>query len=271
MKTLCAAVFIVLAAILAAFHVLPLLGWDKALVGTIASSLVAGFPKIREELDKQLAARTHPQGLSVLSLSGFGLPLPRLVLYGSLILFATMNLSSVVAGITLTALAAAPEKLPNSIAVISFLIVMPAMFLLGRWVGRRSIAQGLVAIFLIALLARMGVTVFDFAVLTGGDRLGSLSGDALLASLYGEGFTVALTSAIGVAVFFALGAVGYWRGRRQRLGSYLGYLLKNVPSATQHLIVDLAFEEAARVAKSKARVSPSNAAVEVKAPQAKAA
>jgi hypothetical protein len=244
MKTLCAALFLVLLAIIGAFYALPLLGLNETITGTIATSLVAGFPKIREELDKQLAART-PQGIRVLSLSGFGLPVPRLVLYGSLILFATMNLSAFFAGITAAALGAAPDKLPIAITVISLLVVWPAVFLIGRWVGRRSDVHGLLAVFLIALVGRTGATLFDFAM---------NAGDDILTALYGNGSMIALKLAVGVAVIFAIGALGYWRGTRQRLGCYLGYLLRNVPDASQHAIVDLAFEEAGRVAGSNAPV-----------------
>jgi len=173
-----------------------------------------------------------------------------------------MNLSAFFAGITAAALGAAPDKLPVAITVISLLVVWPAVFLLGRWVGRRSDAHGLLAIFLIALVARTGATLFDFAM---------NAGDDILMALYGDGSTIALKLAVGVAVIFAIGAVGYWRGRRQRLGCYLGYLLRNVPDATQHAIVDLAFEEAGRVAGSNAPVQQANATVDRNAPRAKAA
>ena len=49
---------------------------------------------------------------------------------------------------------------------------------------------------------------------------------------------------VGIPLFFALGLLGYWRGRHQRLGTYLAYLLGSVSTETRQSIVELAFEEA---------------------------
>jgi hypothetical protein len=52
------------------------------------------------------------------------------------------------------------------------------------------------------------------------------------------------------------GLIGYWRGQRQRLSKYLDYLLSVLPQQTRDTVVDLAFEEAQKVAATVGEVRP---------------
>jgi hypothetical protein len=53
------------------------------------------------------------------------------------------------------------------------------------------------------------------------------------------------------------GLIGYWRGRKYRLAAYLHYLLGVLPAETRDTVVELAFDEARKVASSgrRARIS----------------
>jgi len=257
MRTLVTAFVLAVLAIVVVFVVLSLIGVDSSVAGAIATTIIGGVPYIRESLDKYLATRTHPQGVPLVSLGRFALTPQRLILYGVLMLFSAMQLASAYGGIIASSFDLTSGGVLNAIRFTSILVVFPVTFLIGRWVGRRSESKGLLVILLIALIARVGASILDF-VLTSPEELVSL-----LSGL-GEGSPLLLLvvqNIIGIPLFFAIGALGYWRGRHQRLGSYVGYLLRNVPESTRHAIVDLAFEEAKRTSSAETIVQPSSSSV----------
>lgn len=49
-------------------------------------------------------------------------------------------------------------------------------------------------------------------------------------------------------IFLVPGLLGYWRGRKYRLSKYLHYLLGVLPEETRDTVIDLAFDEAQKVA-----------------------
>ena len=263
MKTLIAAFLIALLAIVCVYYALSLLGVAETIASSMASTILGGVPYIRESLDKLLAAREHSQEIPVLSLGRFGLSSQRLILYGSLMVFGAMQFASAVGGFLSGILNVEPEKQNVLILVFVFLLVFPAAFLVGRWVGRRSVANGLLTIFLIGLIARTATTLGDI-FLVAPKELESFLSDLGAGSIP---LLVIKQLVAGIVLFFVLGALGYWRGRGQRLGSYLGYLLKKVPDATQHAIVELAFKEVGRVPGFNTTVQPSSFVVERDGPQ----
>lgn len=265
MKTLITAFLLALLAIVCVFFALSRLGVAEAVAGPIATAIIGVVPYIRESLDKLLAAREHPHGIPLLSLGRFGLSQQRQILYGSLMVFAAMQFAAFYGGILDGILKIESEYQLVLVYGITILVVFPTAFLVGRWVGHRSVSHGLLTIFLIGFIARTTATFLDL-FLTEPKVL------ELLLNSVGEGFTlfhVIKQIATGSVLFFVLGALGYWRGRSQRLGRYLGYLLKNVPDATQHAIVELAFEKAGQVPGFNATVQQPNPRVEKDASQGK--
>jgi hypothetical protein len=235
MKTLLLSVAIALVGIIAAFLALSLAGLEKSVAGPIATAIVGGIPYIRESLDKEPLSGKRRTGRTVLSFEGFGLAPGRLILYGTLIVFAAMNLSSALGGIMASGSKLSFET--GGVAIIKTLgiaVVYPAMFLVGRWVGRRSKSKGIAAIFLISIFARVSVSLIDVAMITPERRITLI------------GMPIWQQILFGVVVFFLIGCWGYWRGRRQRLAAYLTYLLRRVPIATREAIVELAFAESTR-------------------------
>lgn len=235
MKTLLLALGIALAGIIVVFLVLASAGIDKSIAGTIATAIVGGIPYLRESLDKQgLPGTRRWTNPTVLSFEGFGVPTPRLVLYGTLILAAAMNLASGFGGVIIGVSGFKLEEASAVLLGFAAVVVYPTAFLVGRWVGRRSISKGVVAVFLIAALARLATTILDMFVMS----------DQELAAVVG--MKAWQQAAIGIPLFFVVGCLGYWRGRRQRLATYLSYLLGRVSEDTRETIVELAFAEASK-------------------------
>jgi hypothetical protein len=170
----------------------------------------------------------------VLSFDGFGLSQQRLILYGTLILFATMNLVSGFAGVLIGMSGYKFEESGAIVKGLAAIIVFPTAFLVGRWIGRRSVSRGLVTVFLVAACARVATTLLDLA-LASSDEIIAFTGMAIWQQIV-----------IGVVFLFLFGSWGYWRGKRQRLAAYLTYLLGRVSADTREAIVDLAFAEASK-------------------------
>lgn len=225
-------VAIAIVGIIVVFFALSLVGLDKSVAGSIATAIIGGIPYLRDTLDKEGLLSARKTGRTVLSFGGFGLPPQRLILNGTLILFGAMMLSSAFAGMVAGASGLEFEKAAGMIYAVTAVVVAPTIFLVGRWVGRRSVSKGIAVILLICVIARTTVTLIDLTL---------LSSQEFVATYEGKAFWQLLA---GVAFLFAVGCWGYWRGRRQRLAAYLTYLLGRVPTDKRETIVKLAFVQA---------------------------
>jgi hypothetical protein len=226
--TLLVSVAIAVVGIIVVFFVLSLVGLDRSIAGTAATAIIGGIPYLRDSLDKSGLLRARRTHRNVLSFDGFGLSPQKLILNGTLILFAAMNLSAALVGVA-KAGAALDFK---TIALVATIVVYPTIFLVGRWVGRRSVSKGLLAIFLICVFARLASSLLDLTLMST-KELTSYTGMSVWQQIV-----------LGVAFLFAVGCLGYWRGRRQRLAAYLTYLLGRVPTDRREAIVKLAFAQA---------------------------
>ena len=160
--TLLVSVAIAVVGIIVVFFVLSLVGLDKSIAGTAATAIIGGIPYLRDSLDKSGLLRARKTHRTVLSFDGFGLSPQKLILNGTLILFAAMNLSAALVGVA-KAGAALDFK---TIALVATIVVYPTIFLVGRWVGRRSVSNGLLAIFLICVFARLASSLLDLTLMS---------------------------------------------------------------------------------------------------------
>ena len=97
--TLLISVAIAVVGIIIVFFVLSLVGLDKSIAGTAAKAIIGGIPYLRDSLDKSGLLRARRTHRTVLSFDGFGLSPQKLILNGTLILFAAMNLSAALVGV----------------------------------------------------------------------------------------------------------------------------------------------------------------------------
>ena len=160
--TLLVSVAIAVVGIIVVFFVLSLVSLDKSIAGTAATATIGGIPYLRDSLDKSGLLRARKTHRTVLSFDGFGLSPQKLILNGTLILFAAMNLSAALVGVA-KAGAALDFK---TIALAATIVVYPTIFLVGRWVGRRSVSKGLLAIFLICVFGRVASSLLDLTLMS---------------------------------------------------------------------------------------------------------
>jgi len=236
MKSLGAAIAAALLAVAAAYYSLvELAGLDKPTAAQLASALMAAVPYTRELLDKTVLAREDSRKPAAISIGDFGIQPRRIVLYGTLLVVGAMGLSSGLSLLSAVYIGVTSDRgLVRTFLIVTPLILFPAIFGVGRWVGRRCASHGLAAIFIISFFARLVTSLLDMwwmATATGPF------------AVFGDFPTLPLRIVAGAAAFSLVGLVGYWRGRRQRVAVYLSYLLQSVSEETRKAIVDLAFEE----------------------------
>ena len=133
--------------------------------------------------------------------------------------------------------------------VLVFVVIMPISFLIGRWIGRRVVTLGVLVTVAVVVLPRLILAIGDktFVPPEQGRANASERDDNVRRAI--GAFVLGVLS-LGL---FAL--LGYWRGTRQRLSSYLSYILGRVSSDTRDAIVALAYDEAIKAEKANHRVA----------------
>jgi hypothetical protein len=124
--------------------------------------------------------------------------------------------------------------------VAAYLVISLA---LGYWIGTRRTSHGLavtIATIAIARLVDILIGVYVVPGLLEGTAL-ELDGAPRLEDVLLNQASVLLTIAVLVASI-----IGWYRGRRQRAGSYLAFLARLLPSESRTALVDLAYQEATK-------------------------
>jgi hypothetical protein len=233
-----------------ALSVLIVLVFGAVLVATLsmfevtkeaAKPIVGGFPlaipavhQLLQKSGSRLSLSATKRG--VVSLQGYTMPVVMLALYGFLILLSTSEIMGFLTGF---AGAAAGVTAGNAL-YINLLAIIPQMivaYFVGRWIGVRSKSKGLFA----TLAVAFSVPFIDLA----GAVLLSITGKHTM----GEFLIMLLISAIKYAV---PAVFGYWRGRVIQLSRYLAYLLRALPQESRDALVNLASDEAKRLASNGA-------------------
>lgn len=238
----------------AVFAILTFLGQPQAVsaAGGLAGVVILAFPKVAEFLEREDGKRKLAggnQSSRVYDFRSFQIAWPLMVVYGTILLFVIRAGFGIVAGFMLSeALSEAggtlemARHMARHISVVSFLPAsMLAMYLIARWIGTRCSRRGIIATLLVAIStlidAVLNMTLLpdeDFRTMSGYERTDYLK-------YFGN-------EVLEVSIIAAAGLVGYWRGHKQRLSKYLYYLLGVLPVETRETVVDLAFEEAEKVA-----------------------
>lgn len=218
--------------------------FTKEAAKPIAGSLMAAIPAVHQLLQKsgsRLSLSARKRG--VVSFHGYAMPVVMLALYGILIMFSVPFLVGFVkgfaegfaAGFAGVALEKAPKidfSIIRPFIIIAQLIVA---YFVGRWIGIRSESKGLFAILAIAFFVPF-IDLVRGLFLEGPGQIGKF----LIILLVG-------VVKIGVPAVF-----GYWRGRVIQSSRYLTYLLRALPQESRDALVNLASDEAKRLASSGA-------------------
>jgi len=217
----------------------------KDLGQKFAASLVGAIPVVHQLLQKSGSRLSlSPRKRGLVDRRGYALPLWMLALYGVLIVLAVFELVSALIGVAGTSAGLAKEQLAY-IAIPGVIPTMMVAYLVGRWIGVRSQSKGLLAVLAVAVF----VPFIDRVM-----ALAFMSRENLSAYFHSTTTTMLVLVPIMVmGVLIGVPAVfGYWRGRVDQLSRYLGYLVRALPGESQEALVELASDEAKRLASGAA-------------------
>jgi len=229
MKNVALSVLIVL--ILGAVLVVPLSNFK--ITQKAVEPIIAGFPtaviavhQLLQKSGSRLSLSARKRG--VVSLHGYSMPVVMLALYAILIVLSASELAGFLTGDAASA-AGVAAKNAGPITQLAIIPSMIVAYFVGRWIGVRSQSKGLLAVLAVAFF----VPVIDFIV----------------ASLLG--IQVSFKALLLSAIMYGVSAVfGYWRGRVVQLSRYLYYLSRALPQESREALVNLASDEAKRLASS---------------------
>jgi hypothetical protein len=220
---------------------------------TIAKMLIGAIPAVHQLLQKSGSRLSlSPKKRGVVSFYGYTMPVVMLALYGILIMLAVPFLVAFVHG-GLIGYQAGFERgagLPLSNPSQNYgsdegfvMLALPIVaYFVGKLIGVRSESKGLFAILAVAFFAPfidLLLSVFLKGWAEPGERPVGIGGFLILLL-----FRVIL---IGVPAVF-----GYWRGRVIQSSRYLAYLGHALPQESRDALVNLASDEAKRLASSAA-------------------
>jgi uncharacterized membrane protein YtjA (UPF0391 family) len=245
----------------AALSVLIVLGLGAVVVATLsmfkvteeaakpfAGILPLAIPAVHQLLQQSGSHLSlSPRKRGLVDRRGYALPLWMLALYGVLIVLAVFELMSGLTGIAGTSAGLAKEKLAY-VGTPGLIPTMMVAYLVGRWIGVRSQTKGLFVVLAVAFF----VPFIDRVL-----ALAFMSREDLSAYFHSTNTTeLLLVAIVEMGVLIGVPAIfGYWRGRVVQLSRYLGYLVRALPEESQEALVDLASDEAKRLASNSASQS----------------
>jgi hypothetical protein len=243
MKNVALSVLVVLVLGTVVVATLSMFEMTKEAAKPIVGSFPLTIPAVHQLLQKSGSRLSlSPKKRGVVSLQGYTMPVVMLAFYGILIMLSMSEMMGFLAGAAALAAGVAVEKLGNILA----LAIVPQMivaYFVGRWIGVRSRSKGLLAVLAVAFF----VPLIDLVIILLRPDLGKpfFPQKPTIAEL----LIVLLVSAVklGVPALF-----GFWRGRVIQLSRYLAYLLRALPQDSRDALVNLASDEAKRLASNSA-------------------
>lgn len=225
--------------------------WDKdpSLAGLLFTAIIALVPIVNSKIKERIAP-------TLLSVKGFSLRWRNLVFYGAVIMFLSIQVVGIITGVIVASVGAVGGVSPETglVRLISLVTLafwgFPLFLICGRWMGRRSMLQlsipkGIFGVIAASVLAPVASEILDLlTVAIVADTSISPGMRSSIEQFASKPLIVRVLDASIVSVFSILFSLfGYWRGRRQIIGAYMGYLLRKAPGKVRQTIVDLAYEE----------------------------
>ena len=202
----------------------------------------SAFPKVLEALEQREGRESFAAGNQspIYDFSGFQLAWPLMALSGFLLLISVDLISTLPAVFIdnyVTYISPGINKSVRSayrlglILSTNWPVMIFCAYLLGRWIGTRCSRRGIIAV-LLAIGSTAIMLTYD---LLSPDE-DELEPSEMVLDLLRFPFLI------------GAGLIGYWRGQKYRLSRYLHYLMKVLPLETRDTVIQLAFEEAQKVA-----------------------
>ncbi len=234
---------------LVSFLALLLFGLERDTAAKISAGiLVGGIPYCYHLLSRWIARRrVAAEGPP--TLASYSLRPVILILLGTLWMLGVEILVGALTGIGVGVAEVEPGAGAAAMAPLVLLILAWVAFCVGQWVGHRASRWAVAIAGSIVLLGQLIGKMLDYAF-TPPDAYLSFHG------IPREPTSTLLEALTGTVLLLVPAMVGVWRGTGTRPRSYITYILEILPKDTQRLLVEIAREEAHRVALSRASRSP---------------
>jgi hypothetical protein len=184
--------------------------------------------------------RIAPAPDDLVRYESFHSPWYELLLYGAFILGAGVELGGFIAGF-FGSWADENASLPSLAIVASVFWTPLVLFFIGTLIGTQSDRFSILILLGVAVLGRFLGTTTDFLLVESHRFEMLFKHDKTLAYYF---LVLAIGSLYSVIVAGTFGLLGFWRGRRVRLGRYLQFLLQKLPPTERKALIDMAYEEA---------------------------
>jgi hypothetical protein len=221
------------------FAVLYLVFHNIQIAEGVGALPITGCHRIAEMLERRetRAHITAHGSADILTLKGFAITWPIIVLYGTLGMCAVDIFAGVFGGVTIAIVDAVENWKVNLAAQVAAApIELVGAFMVGQWIGIRSEGRSHGIVLLVAIAGALLSTVL------GETTDWSTGGSPSFANTWIKD-TIIFTGIAFVQLAIG-GLVGNGRGRNYRLAAYMDYLLSVLPPETRNALVDLAYEEA---------------------------
>jgi len=241
------AFLIVCVASIAVFGALSLFGVADKVAGPIAGALLAATTYVHQSLEKgKPTLSAWPKG--IVGLRGFFLPRWTMLVYGVLLMFSWITFI-----ILLFRSAFDITKADLSAPAPFFMLTMlpvtgVGVYMIARWIGSRTSRHAIVVALLAAVVARGLLLVVDVFLFTTATGRGVMQPEFLEIWNKYDYTKIIWLALVGTLMFPGMATLGAWRGSRFRLAGYFRYLLSRLPRETRVVIVNLAYEEASKLA-----------------------
>jgi hypothetical protein len=233
-------------------HIIPTV--DEHFVGEIAVLPFVASHHISDSFEKVLARRTLRNRSDTVSYSKYLISWKLMLIYGTVMLFAwgaggtgLLDMAAASDGISPETLFSRP-----GLGTIGLMVGLVSnccgAFFVGRWIGARCAGHALVVLFLCFLgYAILGIATLKLSVPA--ETLIAVRGESRPELLLAE-------RVVDIFVFYPIGLLGFWQGRRTRQGKYIAYLLGLMPESARATLVDLACDEANRARPPSSPATP---------------
>lgn len=251
MSNLLIAFAIALGLIAISYLLLSNLGVSDQIAVNVSAAALGFIPQLREYLEKRKESANARESFVITSFDGFGLPMSRLLLYASLLMFAAVQFTGLIGGFVHGMVGKtmpgnpeiySPEELKITLGVFVIIFAFPLIFMIGRWVGKIYISNGPITIVLAALLAQISGRILAMFTMSEQEYAYFYPVENVLSEL------------IVVTVLFSIiGLIGFWWGRKLKLLAYVSYLLKQLAPEARTFMVTTLFEEIKKISHTQMR------------------
>jgi hypothetical protein len=234
------------------FAILTLVGIGEpvAAAAALGALPITTFPKIGEFLERQEGKKNlaSQRRIPVYDFRGFQIAWPLMVVIGTVAMWGAL---AAVAALQALTSGAELEDVYQVLFAPFMIIQVLAAYFIGRWIGTRCSRHGVMTMLLVAFFSAAGLLAVDVTVIPHDLYVKMFEGEPLAPSVLLQRIALMTSSLL------AGGLLGYWRGRKYRLSTYLHYLLGVLPAETRDAVVELAFDEAQKAASpaGRARIS----------------